>query len=81
MLFLSFREMPVESSPELDSVLTNDVPRVGEKLTIPADWFVSENNQRVYEVVEVVHLYQPVKVSDEFSHSVIIGVKEVSKNQ
>lgn len=80
MLFLSFRETPVTSSPEIDSILTNDVPRVGEKLTMPSDWFVSDDDLQVYEVVEVVHLYQPVKVSDEFSHSVIIGVKRIPKD-
>lgn len=58
----------------IDTVVTNDVPRIGEKLVLPADMSDDSETVSVYRVVGVVHVYRNSNIAIEYSHEVAIYI-------
>lgn len=79
-VLLSFRELPVATSQSIDTLVTNDIPRIGEKITLPYDWQDAQDEIQVYEVVDILHVYQPTETAGAFTHNVYVGVKEFTEN-
>ena len=58
----------------IDTVVTNDVPRIGEKLVLPADMSDESETVSIYRVVDVVHVYENSRPAIEYSHEVAVYI-------
>lgn len=58
----------------VDTVVTNDVPRIGEKLVLPADMSDDSETVSIYRVVDVVHVYENSNIATEYSHEVVVYI-------